>query len=74
MISNQRFWLTTKSKGDHKKGLHTPQIKKKKKETFCIFPKANQQTVSPFLCKKEEEGNLFDLNHMRRIELILEIL
>ena len=29
-------------------------IKKKRKETFCIFPKANKQTVSPFLCKKEE--------------------
>ena len=70
MISNQRFWLTNQSKGDHKKGLDTPEIKKtKRKETFCIFPKANQQTVlSPFLCKKEEEGNLFDFNDMR-IEL-----
>ncbi|KAK2547610.1 hypothetical protein P5673_032391, partial [Acropora cervicornis] len=34
---------------------------------------ANQQTVSPFLCKKEEEGILFDLNDMRT-ELVLEIL
>ena len=70
-----RFWLTTQSKGDHKKGLRTPQINKKKerKETLCIFPKANQQTVSPFLCKKEEEGILFDFDDMR-IELVLEIL
>ena len=74
MINNQRFWLTTQSKGDHKKALHTTQIKKKeRKETFCIFPKANQQTASPFLCKKEEEGNLFDFNDTR-IEVVLEIL
>ena len=73
MINNQRFWLTTQSKGDHKKGLHTTQIKKKREETFFIFPRENQQKVSPFLCKKEEEGNLFDLNHIR-LELVFEIL
>ena len=33
---------------------YTAIKKKKRKETFCIFPKANQRTVSPFLCKKEE--------------------
>ena len=73
MINNQRFWLTTQSKGDHKKGLHITQIKKKEDETFCIFPRANQQKVSPFMCKKEEEGNLFDFNDIR-LELVLEIL
>ena len=53
MISNQRFWLTTQSKGDHKKGLHSPQIKKRKeKELSVYFPRQISEQFHPFCARK----------------------
>ena len=64
MVNNQRFQLTTQSKGNHLKGLHTTQIKQKtKNKSVYIFQakSANSFTISV----KDGQGNLFDFKDMR---------
>ena len=54
MINSQRFWLTTQSKGDHKKGLHTTQIKKKGKELSVYFPRQISKQFHPVCARKRK--------------------
>ena len=60
MINNQRFWLTTQSKGDHKKGLHTTQIRKnnnkekKEKKLSVYFPRQISKQFYPFFARKRK--------------------